>query len=61
MLRHYPCGGTVEMSWTPGMTPRFTIRVWGALDESTDYLDRLLGLPRRRVPVAEIEVDQKGR
>jgi hypothetical protein len=44
--------------WTPGMTPRFTIRVWAALDEHMDELDCLLGLPRHHVPVAEIEVDQ---
>lgn len=46
------------MTWTPGMTPRFTIRVWAALDECMDELDYLIGLPRHREPVADIEIDQ---
>lgn len=40
-----------------GMTPHFTVRVWACLDGRMDEMDRLLGLPRRREPVAEIEVD----
>jgi hypothetical protein len=40
-----------------GMTPHFTIRVWSCLDRRMDEMDRLLGLPRRCEPVAEIEVD----
>jgi hypothetical protein len=43
-----------------GMTPHFTIRVWAALDKQIDELDRLLGLPRRRQVVAEIQVDTTG-
>jgi hypothetical protein len=48
------------MSWAPGMTPRYVIRVWAALDRSMDDADRMLGLPRHCEPVAEIEVDQTG-
>ena len=36
------------------MTPHFTIRVWAPLDAE---IDRLLGLPRRRMAVAEIDID----
>lgn len=48
------------MTTPDGMTPRFTIRVWGAVDERMDELDHLLGLPCRSVPIAEVEVDTTG-
>ncbi|OMC55345.1 hypothetical protein A5747_13195 [Mycobacterium sp. IS-836] len=39
------------------MTPHFTIRVWGSLGADHDLFHDLLGEPRGRMPVAEIEVD----
>lgn len=40
-----------------GMTPHFTIRVWGSLGEQRDWLSLALGEQRKRVAVAEIEID----
>jgi hypothetical protein len=40
-----------------GMTPHFTIRVWGSPGNTQDQLSHLLGEPHKRMPVAEIEVD----
>lgn len=40
-----------------GMTPHFTIRVWGSPGETSDWLSRLLGEPGKRVLLAEIEMD----
>jgi hypothetical protein len=40
-----------------GMTPHFTIRVWGSPGRHYDQLSDLLSEPRKRVPIAEIEVD----
>lgn len=46
------------MGFPLGMTPHFTIRVWGRVDTISDELSRLLGEPRLpRVPICEIELD----
>lgn len=45
------------MNYWPGMTPHFTIRVWGSPGKHADQLNEILGNPRQREPVAEIAVD----